>query len=172
MSSIERIVGILESIDFPIGDDLPSALSGGSDLPVSESADIPFLLSRFFTRSDIQKRIIEINTDRLYAEQGDRNYKQLGTYSPYTRKLKKKKNLPYEHFTYYDSGDTYDSLIVVATREGASVKLGEGAPDYAHGLKETAWGLTEDETEQLKDEVLPEVKDIIVNGIKQALING
>lgn len=168
MASIERIVGILSNIDIPVSeDDLPSGLGG--DLP---SADIPSLLETFFTRSDIQKRIIEINTDRLYTEQGDRNYEQLGAYSPYTQKHKKKRDLPYKYFTYYETGDTYDSLIVVATRQGASVELGEGAPDYAFGLRETAWGLTEDEKEQLKAEVLPEVKSLVVNSIKQALIYG
>ena len=168
MASIERIVGVLSNIVFPeVEGDLPSGLGG--DLP---SADIPYLLQGFFTRSDIQKRIIEINTDRLYSEQGDRNYEQLGAYSPYTRKHKKKRDLPYKYFTYYETGDTYDSLIVVATKEGASVALGESAPDYAFGLRETAWGLTEEEQEQLKAEVLPEVKSLIVNSIKQALIYG
>ena len=168
MSSIERIVGILENIDFPIGDDLPSALGGG-DLP---SADIPSLLSRFFTRSDIEKRIIELNTDRLYTERGDRNYEQLGIYSQYTKKHKKKRDLPYNYFTYYETGATYDCLVVVADRSGASVALGENAPDYAYELKETAWGLTDEERAQLLDEVMPEIRDAVVNNIRQALTNG
>ena len=168
MASIERIVGVLSNITFPeVEGDLPSGLGG--DLP---SADLPSVLQEFFTRTDIQKRIVEINTDRLSSEQGDRNYEQLGIYSQYTRKHKKAKGQPYHYFTYYETGDTYDSLIVVATRQGASVELGEGAPDYAFGLKETAWGLTEEEQEQLKAEVLPEVKSLVVNSIKQALIYG
>ena len=62
--------------------------------------------------------------------------------------------------------------MVVADRSGASVALGENAPDYAYELKETAWGLTDEERAQLLDEVMPEIRDAVVNNIRQALTNG
>lgn len=155
MAGVERIVNFLRGIDIP-SDDIPM-----DDIP---SVDIGSALRRFFSRADIQKRMVEMNQDRLYAEQGNRYYTQLGVYSVNTAKRKKREGEPYHYYTYHDTGATYDSLSVYPEDDSVSISPDpESAPRYAlTDLDESAWGLSDPEM----DELMPEVRDAVLIAIR------
>ena len=52
-------------MNFLRGIDIPSEDIPMDDIP---SVDIGFALRQFFSRADIQQRMEEMNTDRLYSE--------------------------------------------------------------------------------------------------------
>ena len=155
MAGVERIVNFLRGIDIP-SEDIPM-----DDIP---SVDIGFALRQFFSRADIQKRMVEMNTDRLYSEQGNRNYVQLGVYAEKTAKHKKAHDRPYHYYTYYETGKTYDSLRVYVEADSVAIYPDhESAPNYAQtALDGSAWGLSDPEM----DELMPEVRDAVLIAIR------
>ena len=155
MAGVERIVNFLRGIDIP-SEDIPM-----DDIP---SVDLGFALRQFFSRADVQQRMVDMNTDRLYSEQGNRNYTQLGIYADKTAKHKRKYGLPDHYYTYYETGKTYDSLRVYAEADSVAIYPDhESAPQYAHAaLDGSAWGLSDPEM----DELMPEVKDAVLIAIR------
>lgn len=154
MAGVERIVNFLRGIDIP-SEDIPMG-----DMP---SVDIGFALRQFFSRTDIQQRMLDMNKDRLYSEQGNRNYVQLGVYAEKTAKHKRRYGLPDHYYTYYETGRTHESLRVYP--DGDSVGIypdHESAPDYAQNLDGSAWGLSDPEM----DELMPEVRDAVLIAIR------
>lgn len=155
MAGVGRIVNFLRGIDIP-SEDIPMG-----DIP---SVDIGFALRQFFSRADIQHRMVEMNQDRLYTEQGNRNYVQLGVYADKTAKRKKNDGEPYHYYTYHDTGATYDSLRVYPEADSVAIYPDhESAPRYAHtALDGSAWGLSDPEM----DELMPEVRDAVLIAIR------
>lgn len=154
MAGVERIVNFLRGIDIP-SEDIPM-----DDIP---SVDIGFALRQFFSRADIQKRMVEMNTDRLYSEQGNRNYQQLGIYADKTAKHKRKYGLPDHYYTYYETGTTHESLRVYPEDNSVAIYPDhESAPEYAQYLDGSAWGLSDPEM----DELMPEVRDAVLIAIR------
>jgi hypothetical protein len=158
MAGVERIVNFLRGIDIP-SEDIPM-----DDIP---SVDLGFALRQFFSRADIQKRMVEMNTDRLYSEQGNRNYQQLGIYADKTAKHKRKYGLPDHYYTYYETGKTHESLRVYAEADSVAIYPDhESAPEYAHfALDGNAWGLNVEHW----DELMPKVVVSLQDGIRDFL---
>lgn len=155
MAGVERIVNFLRGIDIP-SEDIPM-----DDIP---SVDLGFALRRFFSRADIQQRMVDANTDRLYSEQGNRNFTQLGVYADKTAKHKRRRGLPDRYYTYYETGKTYESLRVYVEADSVAIYPDhEGAPDYAQNLDGSAWGLSDPDME----EFMPEIRDAVLIAIRQ-----
>lgn len=123
-------------------------------ISTDENVDCSILggFDNFFGEEAVQKEMIKMNQDRLYAEEGDVFGRRLGTYSSRVAKRKMEAGEPYHYYTYHDTGKTYDSLEI--ERIGKSyvdIVLEPYAPDYSHFLKESAWGLTDKQKEQLQE---------------------
>lgn len=129
------------------------------------SVDVNLALRQFFSRGDIQERMLQMNTDRLYSEQGNRYYVQLGVYADKTAKHKRRVGLPDHYYTYYETGQTHDSLTVYPQETSVAIYPNhESAPDYANTLDGSAWGLTDPEM----DELMPDVRDAVLMAIRNA----
>ena len=60
--------------------------------------------------SDMQELLIELNQDQLFNEGKDSEGQSLGSYSPYTIKIKQSKGQPTNRITLYDTGEFYQSF--------------------------------------------------------------
>ena len=127
------------------------------------------LAQRFFSSDDVKEMVLDLNRDRLYNKSTTRDGVLLPLYAEKTAKHKRRVGLPDVRYTYYESGDTHESLDLVVTDDYAIIVLGMNAPDYAQLLDETAWGLTdEDYDEGVRGELLnfvqTEIKNFLFNG--------
>ena len=127
------------------------------------------LAQRFFSNDDVKEMVLDLNRDRLYNKSTTRDGILLPPYAETTARLKRKAGLPDKRYTYYETGDTHESLDLVVGDDYAIIVLGTDAPDYAQLLDETAWGLTdEDYDEGVRGELLnfvqTEIKNFLFNG--------
>ena len=127
------------------------------------------LAQRFFSSDDVKEMVLDLNRDRLYNKSTTRDGILLPPYAETTARLKRKAGLPDKRYTYYETGDTHESLDLVVGDDYAIIVLGTDAPDYAQLLDETAWGLTdEDYDEGVRGELLnfvqTEIKNFLFNG--------
>lgn len=127
------------------------------------------LAQRFFSSDDVKEMVLDLNRDRLYNKSTTRDGVLLPPYAETTARLKRKAGLPDKRYTYYETGDTHESLDLVVGDDYAIIVLGTDAPDYAQLLDETAWGLTdEDYDEGVRGELLnfvqTEIKNFLFNG--------
>ena len=127
------------------------------------------LAQRFFSSDDVKEMVLDLNRDRLYNKSTTRDGVLLPLYAEKTAKHKRRVGLPDVRYTYYESGDTHESLDLVVGDDYAIIVLGTDAPDYAQDLDETAWGLTdEDYDEGVRGELLnfvqTEIKNFLFNG--------
>lgn len=153
MDGVDRLIDKLSEVDA----------SGGL-----AGFDLIYPLAEFFKRSDVQERLIKLNTDRLYYRSLDNKGALMPPYSESTLKRKKGRGVnATKRYTYYDTGDTYENLEVVIY-QGESVGIypdHESAPDYAHLLLERAWGLTEEDLAEIR----PEMVEHLVTELKNYL---
>ena len=127
------------------------------------------LAQRFFSSDDVKEMVLDLNRDRLYNKSTTRDGVLLPFYAEKTAKHKRRVGLPDVRYTYYETGDTHESLDLVVGDDYAIIVLGTDAPDYAQLLDETAWGLTdEDYDEGVRGELLnfvqTEIKNFLFNG--------
>ena len=127
------------------------------------------LAQRFFSSDDVKEMVLDLNRDRLYNKSTTRDGIKLPLYAEKTAKHKRRVGLPDVRYTYYETGDTHESLDLVVGDDYAIIVLGTDAPDYAQDLDETAWGLTdEDYDEGVRGELLnfvqTEIKNFLFNG--------
>ena len=127
------------------------------------------LAQRFFSSDDVKEMVLDLNRDRLYNKSTTRDGILLPPYAEKTAKHKRRVGLPDVRYTYYETGDTHESLDLVVGDDYAIIVLGTDAPDYAQLLDETAWGLTdEDYDEGVRGELLnfvqTEIKNFLFNG--------
>ena len=127
------------------------------------------LAQRFFSNDDMKEMVLDLNRDRLYNKSTTRDGILLPPYAEKTAKHKRRVGLPDVRYTYYETGDTHESLDLVVGDDYAIIVLGTDAPDYAQLLDETAWGLTdEDYDEGVRGELLnfvqTEIKNFLFNG--------
>lgn len=127
------------------------------------------LAQRFFSNDDVKEMVLDLNRDRLYNKSTTRDGLKLPLYADKTARHKRKVGLPDGCYTYYETGDTHESLDLVVGDDYAIIVLGTDAPDYAQLLDETAWGLTdEDYDEGVRGELLnfvqTEIKNFLFNG--------
>lgn len=117
----------------------------------------------------LEDQIIDLNQDQLYNEGLLADNMPTGTYakntiegtSKYPGKIEK--GQPYDHVTLKDTGAFYNSMEVVATPNGIVIEA-----DDPHGLDERypkMLGLTE----QSKAEILPEIKDRLIEKVKESI---
>lgn len=133
------------------------------------SIDFFELAQRFFSNDDVKEMVLDLNRDRLYNKSTTRDGLKLPLYADKTARHKRKVGLPDGCYTYYETGDTHESLDLVVGDDYAIIVLGTDAPDYAQLLDETAWGLTdEDYDEGVRGELLnfvqTEIKNFLFNG--------
>ena len=127
------------------------------------------LAQRFFSSDDVKEMVLDLNRDRLYNKNTTRDGIKLPLYAEKTAKHKRRVGLPDVRYTYYETGDTHESLDLVVGDDYAVIVLGTDAPDYAQFLDGTAWGLTdEDYDEGVRGELLnfvqTEIKNFLFNG--------
>ena len=127
------------------------------------------LAQRFFSSDDVKEMVLDLNRDRLYNKNTTRDGIKLPLYAEKTAKHKRRVGLPDLRYTYYETGDTHESLDLVVGDDYAIIVLGTDAPDYAQSLDETAWGLTD---EDYDDGVRGELLNFVQTEIKNFLFNG
>lgn len=155
MAGVERLVLALQEVSFP------------GDLP--GECDLGQILKEFFLRPEVKTVMINMNQSQLFDEQLNRYGTILGTYADKTARHKRRRGLPDVHYTYYETGKTYDSLEVYADDESVGIFPDESAPDYAnYALDGSAWGLNNENFAEL----VPEMRDAVVDGIRNFLNNG
>jgi len=155
MAGVERVVLALWEISLP------------GDLP--GECDLGSALKAFFERTDIQTQMVQMNQTQLYNMMESRTGTRLGTYAEKTLKHKIKWNKPYPYYSYYETGKTHESLEVFAEDDWVMIAPGEDAPEYAiRNLDALAWGLNDEHFEEL----VPEMKDAVINKIRTYLRNG
>lgn len=131
------------------------------------SFDLFELTQNFFTKES--ELVIKANTDRLYEKSLNRDGLTMPLYSAETARHKRNLGLPSHRYTYYETGETYESLELIAEEEYAMIVLGVDAPDYSMYLDGKAWGLTEEDYDM---KVRGSLLDFIQNELKKYLLNG
>lgn len=156
MAGVERLILALQEVAVP-SDDLPTL------------CDLGQALKKFFSRPDIQALMVQMNQTQLYDMMESRTGTRIGTYAEKTLKHKRKVGLPTPYYSYYETGATHESLEVFAEDEWVMIAPGQDAPEYAtFALDEIAWGLNDEHFEEL----MPEIKEAVVNEIRDFLTNG
>lgn len=123
---------------------------------------------KFFSRADIQKWMIETNQDNLYDKQEDARGNRMPPYTDRTAKHKRRRNLPDKYYTYYETGETYESLTVYVEDTFVAIYPDhERAPEYAHLLDANAWGIQKGDLEEKREEILTTIQTNL-----RAYING
>ena len=129
-----------------------------------------FVLSLgFFASDDVKEMVVDRSRDRLYNKSTTRDGILLPLYAEKTAKHKRRVGLPDVRYTYYETGDTHESLDLVVGDDYAIIVLGTDAPDYAQFLDGTAWGLTDEHYDggvrgELLSFVQTEIKNFLFNG--------
>lgn len=77
------------------------------------------VLKQILDSTELQEEIIYLNTiDQLYTKGQDKLGRELdsigGGYSPYTIQIKQQKGQPYDRVTLKDTGDFYNSFMVLS----------------------------------------------------------
>lgn len=154
--ALDALISRLSEI-APPSDDLPTL------------CDLGIAVREFFSRADIQEWMVQTNQDNMYDRQENIYGQHIAYYSDKTAKHKRKRGLPDKYYTYYETGKTYDSLEVYADDESVGIFPDESAPDYAnYALDGSAWGLNNENFAEL----VPEMRDAVVDGIRNFLNNG
>lgn len=156
MAGVGRLVQALLEVSVP-PDDFPA------------ECDLGVALRQFFSEPSVQERMVEMNQSQLFDMQESRYGTRLGVYAEKTAKHKRRVGLPDVYYSYYETGRTQESLTVYAEDEFVGIyPHHEDAPEYAQNLDGNAWGLNNENF----DELVPEMKDAVVNRIRQFLTNG
>lgn len=153
---LERLIAVLQDIEFPDGD-LPS-----DDIPAS--LRIVETCKEFFSRSWVQEMMLEMNRTNIHDRQENVYGQHVGVYS---EKNAKRKQLKY--YNYYETGETSESLVVVAGDDAVDIRLGEDAPRYSFELDPTAWGLQEGEVDVFAPDLLTATQNALYAHIKRNL---
>lgn len=157
MAGVTRLINALSEIAVP---------EPGDAFPVE--CDLGHILKDFFSRDNIKRWMVEMNQDQLYKLMVNRNGVHIAHYAERTLKRKMRDGKPYPYYSYYETGRTHDSLVVIADDDTVGVYLDTDAPDYSKFLEQSAWGLTDESF----DELMPEMRDAVVDGIRNFLNNG
>lgn len=152
---------------------LDELISKVDDIAVNSGAlanlDFFELAQMFFKQDNVKEKILDLNRDRLYYKNTDNMGFLMPFYADKTAKRKKRAGKPYIRYTYYETGDTHDSLDLYVEDEFAMVVLGVDAPDYASYLDARAWGITDD---QYDEEIRETLLEFVQDKLKDYLING
>ena len=131
--------------------------------------DLFELAQMFFSQEHIAEKILDLNRDRLYFESTDNMGVYLPPYSEWTAKHKRRVGLPDRRYTYYETGETHESLELFVFDDFAMVAPGENAPSYAGSLDGSAWGITDG---QYDEEIRETLLEFVQDKLKDYLING
>jgi hypothetical protein len=107
-----------------------------------------------FNDARIKDEIIRLNTEEQLFRRGiDSEGKSLGTYSPFTVEIKKKKGQPTNRITLKDTGEFYDSFRVTANRVSITIDADPIKDDnnLFDDFGEEILGLTDESREKLKE---------------------
>ena len=153
--ALDRLISRLSEI-APPSDDLPPL------------CDLGIAVREFFSRPDIQAWMIETNQDNMYVRQENIYGQHIAYYTDKTAKHKRRVGLPDKYYTYYETGKTYESLRVYVEADHVAIYPDhESAPEYAHDLDPTAWGLQPQDLDEKRSELLTMVQNQIrdfING--------
>jgi len=124
--------------------------------------DLGNAVREFFSRADIQEWMVQTNQDNMYDRQENIYGQHIGYYSDKTAKHKRRKGLPDKYYTYYETGQTYESLRVYVEADYVAIWPDhESAPEYAHDLDASAWGLQPQDLDGKREEIVSAVIDQI-----------
>jgi len=118
------------------------------------SLDEGLIFEIVFNDSRIKDEIIRLNTEEQLFRRGiDSDGKSLGTYSPFTVEIKKKKGQPTNRITLKDTGEFYDSFRVTANRVSITIDADPIKDDnnLFDDFGEEILGLTDESREKLKE---------------------
>lgn len=125
---VEKLIAALVQIDIPSSvlpmEGIPGEFRGAE------------VCKEFFSQSWVQDRMLEINKENIHERQENVYGQHVGVYS---ERNAKRKGLHY--YNYYETGDTSDSLMVMADERGVDIVFDETMPEYAPLLDKTAWGV-------------------------------
>jgi hypothetical protein len=154
MAGVERVVLALQEISLP------------GDLP--GECDLGLLLKAFFSTPSVQDMMVRMNQSQLYDQMENRYGTHIGHYADKTMKHKVRVGLPTPYYSYYETGRTHESLAVFADEESVGIFPDDTAPEYAMMLDGSAWGLNNENFDELR----PEMRDAVVDGLRTYLRNG
>lgn len=77
-----------------------------------EDASLCGAAKQFFSKEEVQDKMLELNQDQLYTDTADRNGKLHNHYAPRTAKKKMRRGQPADRYTFCDSGEFYDNMEV------------------------------------------------------------
>ena len=128
-----------------------------SDLELNEVAfeiasekEVKDLVIRLNTKGAKTSQLFELGEDSL----GD----SLGEYSPFTVEKKKDKNQPFDRITLKDTGEFYNSFVVVPYRGGFTIKANPIKSALA-GIFEGNIPINQDKTKSNLDEISKDQDD-------------
>lgn len=79
------------------------------------------IMENLFSSVDFRKQAENLQKEQLYVGGVDSEGKSLGQYAESTKKKKRKKGLPVDHVTLYDTGDFYSTIETVV--EGGEMQI-------------------------------------------------
>lgn len=125
------------------------------------------MLNEILSVRSLQAQIIDLNQAQMYDKGVDSDGVSLGNYSMATiygtTKFEGKiqKGQRYDHVTLKDTGESYDTMKVIHGRDGFFI---DGKfPESVERKWPDALGLTNDS----KDEIIPEIKERLIDKILQ-----
>lgn len=139
----------------------------GNNLKQLNSRDI---VKKVLSEPSIQTQAIDLNQSQMYEKGVDSKGFSMGEYSPATiygtKNFEGKiaKGQRYDHVTLKDTGAFYDSMKIVNSND-QFVIVGD-LPEGAQRQWPDALGLTNES----KDEIMPEIKERIIESIKQKVL--
>lgn len=86
-----------------------------------------------------------------------------GSYTPFTKKEKIKKGQPTDRVTLFDTGEFYESFSIKAEKDGIIIDAdyNKEGDDLRERWGGNLAGLTDESKEELKNELIPKLKDVL-----------
>lgn len=115
-------------------------------------------------RPDVKNEIIRLNTiEQLYNKGIDSKGITLGIYSDFTIAKKEKDHLPFDRVTLFQTGEFYRSWTIIVTLSGWDIEADDEKDSMAlfEVYGEDVKGLTPENTQKLKEFILPIVQNYV-----------
>lgn len=100
---MQRLIDLAGKVDSITFGDLPGQFAGG---------DVFSYLKDYFSDPFVQDDMVKMNQDQLYELTENRNMVKMPAYSPKTARHKRRRSLPSDRYTFYETGHFYESLYV------------------------------------------------------------
>lgn len=132
----------------------------------TKALNIDAILNQALAPTQLQYDILELNKSQLYEKGQFADGTPTPGYSKKTVAFKILKNQRYDHFTFRDTGEFYDSFEFINQESGFVIKANNAIHGGDLGDYGQLEGLTDESLQTVQEWVLPSVQQLTLKAIR------